>query len=258
MASRLTDLFVKNVSAVDKPANKRKFLVVKSNIARDDAGNTNLKGGENMSDKKPDASSLKKIGHSLAAMFGRATGADDAVISELEKAAGELPDVPQIPAEVTEKLAKAAADNAAAMAANEALKTRLEKAETETKKLREEADLRKFADEVTGYKEIGLDPEKDAALLKSVTEKLSDDEAKRIREIFKSAVAQKAASNMFKEVGSSAGMPSPDSALAMIEAKCGELMQKNDKLTREEAQSQVFRANPGLYERWRQETTVKV
>ena len=204
--------------------------------------------------KAPDATMLAKMGSTIAAMFARATGASDEDIAILEKAATGV-SAPVIPAEVQAQLAKAATDNAA-------LTTRLEKAELETVKLREEAELRKFAEEVSEFKSIGLDPAKDNALLKAVSEKLPKEQADRIREIFKSAVAQKAASTLFQEIGSGAEGVVAGSASSEIEQKTGavmaELRKSNDKVTMEQARDSVFRSNPGLYERWMRETTVKI
>ena len=340
MATRLVNLFVKNVAAVDKPANRRTFLVVKDEHAPTfddamfgrrlhqvymalgehygalmetiegirhsedtekagavktaiDAFMTALKSampealaalgvdvekagrkisagrmaklrtlyktlGEIIAEqeeydmdkhqKAPDAGALMTLGHSIAALFGRAAGADDAALAVVDKAAGVES---AIAPETQAALAKAAADNTA-------LTTRLEKAEAETKKLRDEAELRKFAEEVSGYQNIGLDPTKDAALLKAVTELLPKEQSDRIREIFKAAVAQKAASALFGELGSSGSGAPADSAAAEVEQKAALLMQKNETLTCEHARAQVFHATPGLYDRWRQETSVKI
>ena len=349
MSTRLVNLFVKNVSAVEKPANKRSFLVIKSAVQKeegnaitfDDAmfGNrvhkvymalgerygalmetidsirssrdedkpvavkaalssfldsltkavpsmlseldekydvekgaldpapfVKLRGRLDavikemhiMPEEKkvPDATSLSKIGNTIAAMFGKAMGADEKVVADLEKASiGEK--TPTVPIEVSVRLTKAETENTE-------LKVRLEKAEAMTTELREQAELRKFAEEVSGFKDIGLDPTKDAALLKSVSEKLPKEQAERFREILKAAAAQAAASNLLKEVGSSGtGIHATSgSAMAEIEtkvsAKLVELRKSSDKVTEEQARDSVFRENPGLYERWAKETSVKV
>lgn len=196
--------------------------------------------------KAPDVSALQKLGQGIAALFGRATGADDATIAELEKV-----EEPVIPIEVTMRLSKAETENAE-------LKTRLEKAEQATAALRDEQALRVFAEEVAGYKDIGLNPATDAVLLKAVTEKLPKEQSDRIREIFKSIAAQAKVGELFKEIGSSGAGQAADSAAALIEQKAAALVQKNEKLTLEQARDSVFRSEPGLYERWRRETTVNV
>jgi hypothetical protein len=214
--------------------------------------------------KKPDAKALSRLGHSIAALFGKAAGADDDTIKELEKQAGDEPIV-EIPDVVKAALAKADADAAELRKSNEELKARLDKAEATTKaasdeaaKLREEADLRKFADEVSGFKDVGLDPTKDATILKAVEEKVGKDAADRLREIFKAQLAQKNASGLMRELGSKGSTVTPDSAAAIVEAKIDEVLTKNDKLDRAAAMNQVFTADPGLYARYRQETNVRV
>lgn len=217
--------------------------------------------GENMDTKKTDATALQRIGNAIAAAFGRMNGADEAVIAALEKGA-EPPVQPvsaEIPPAVAAQLAKAETATVALQKANEDLQARLVKSEQAQAKLHEEAELRKFAEEVAGYKDLGLDPAKDNVLLKNITEKLPAEDAARIRELFKSLLAQKAATALLTEVGSAAsGRPSPESAMAEVDQKVSELMAKSDKLTREQALSDVFRANPSLYERHRAETTVRV
>lgn len=313
MATRLVKLFVKNVAAVDKAANRRQFLVVKDMGMMSEACPTckakagepcekgctgrmkksdfdieefqaeltkagkkisaarmsklkalhqtlqeiisEQEGEDDMAEKnavKPDKTVLAKMGRSIAAMFGRAMGADEAEIKELEK--GD--DQPDLSPEVQNLLEKSHQTNVA-------LVERLEKTEgvnktlaEEVQRLRDEADLRKFADEVNGFKDIGLDPTKDAALLKSVTEKLPKEHADRIREIFKSAAAASATAAMFEEIGKSTPGVRPGSVAEEVQSKVAEIVSKNDKISPDKAQTMVFQANPGLYERWRRETTI--
>lgn len=348
MATRLVNLFVKNVAAVDRAANKRTFLVMKGeamtydealmsrrlykvyealgerygslmetieSIRASDETNKGValkaaitafindmkkdvpsilegldtdvekagkkissvrmsklktlykvlsdiiaEGEEDMTEKTAlDAGALSKMGHAIAAMFSKVAGADDATIAALEKAAGVEPEVnPEIAARLAKSEADHAAQVAKAAAENVALLARLEKAEAATAELREQAELRKFAEEVSGFTGIGMDPTKDAALLKSVTEKLPAEQAARFREILKAAVAQAAASKLFGEIGSSVSGVAAGSAAEDVQKAVGELMQKNDKLSVSDAQKAVFQANPGLYEKWRSETTLKV
>tara|TARA_Y100000310_G_scaffold98201_1_gene95943 strand:- start:30932 stop:31993 length:1062 start_codon:yes stop_codon:yes gene_type:complete len=199
--------------------------------------------------KTPDASALRKMGNSFAAMFGRATGADETAIAELEK--GDADPWKDVPGEVRARLEKAEAARVDEMKKAEALQKQVDD-------LREEQALRAFTEEVAGYQEIGLDPSKDAALLKSVTENLSEDHAKRIREIFKAAVAQAAASKLYGEVGSAGAGNLPGSVAEEVEQRIDAVIAKNDKIDREAARDRVFAVDQSLYERWRNETTVKV
>lgn len=217
-----------------------------------------------MAEKKVDASTMSKLGSRLAALFAPAMGADAETVTALEKAAAGTSE-PPIPDSVQAVLSKANDAIAKLEAANTTqaaeLKTNgeaLVKAQAELAAMKEQADLRKFADEVAGYKEIGLDPAKDAQLLKSIDEKLPKEMADRIRELFKAQLAQKAAAGLMTEIGSSGAGPEPSSAVAQVETKMGELMAKTATLTAEAARSAVFTANPGLYERWRDETLVRI
>lgn len=211
----------------------------------------NEQEGEAMTEKKaPDATALQKMVSGMAAMFGKMMGADEATITSLETASkGEV--APVIPEVVASRLSKAETENAE-------LKTRLEKAEQATSALREEAELRKFAEQVAGFKNLGLDPEKDAALFKSVSEKLPKEQSERFLEIFRAAAAQANVAKMFGEVGSAGLGNTAGSAAEEIEQKVDAIIVKNAGMDRTKARDQVFRENGALYEKWRAETTVKV
>lgn len=210
-----------------------------------------LQGDTTMAEvTKPDAGALAKFGQSMAALFGRTMGADEATVVALEKAAAGEP-VVEIPVEVTTRLSKAEADNAA-------LTERLSKAEAETTRLKNEADLRKFAEEIAGYKGIGLEPEKDAELLKSISEKLTPEQSTRVRELFKSAAAQAAVSGMFKEIGSKGDGPMAGSAAAEVEQRVADLVAKSAGTDRDAAVAEVFKADPALYAKYRAENSVKI
>lgn len=279
---RLINLFVKNIAAVGAPSNRRKFLVIKSEgehmqkehtletalarvaeleaaekAAADKAEEVRkaAEEAEKNAPKAPDAKSLGILGNAMAALFGRSAGASDEVIAELEKSAGVKEPIPEAIAEQLAKSEQVAAD---AKAANDELKKSNDELAKSVADMKEAQELRKFADEVAGYKEIGLDPTKDHELLKSVTENMSEEHSGRIREIFKSAVAAKAASGMFGEVGSNApGQPAGSVAEEVEQAIDGVVSKSADKeLTREAAQDAVFRNDPALHDRWRRETTV--
>jgi hypothetical protein len=179
------------------------------------------------------------------------------VLADLAKAAGEE-DPDPIPVRVQAELAKSAAEAADLKKSNDELKTRLEKAETAMAAAREEASLRKFTEEITGFKDVGLDPAKDAAILKSVEDKVGKEAADRLREIFKSQMAIAKTSRLMGEIGSSGpGLAAADSAAAEVQQKMSDIMSKSDKVDRDSAMNQVFRADPALYDRYRNETLVR-
>ena len=214
----------------------------------------------------PDANALQKFGATLTAAFARLTGADAATVASLEKAASGEAEQP-IPAAMQELMAKASTaidglttQNAELKTQNEALAKRVEASEGQVKELTDAASLRKFAEEVTEFAGIGLDPAKDAALLKSVEEKCGKESADRLREVFKSQLALRAASGLMGEVGSAgAGQTVAKSAQAELDEKVASIMTKaENKLTREQAINEVYGATPGLYDRIREETLVRI
>lgn len=200
----------------------------------------------------PDVGVLRNIASSLTAMFAKASGASDDVVTELERAAaGETE--PVIAPAVTARLEKA---ETTAVAQAELL----EKADKRIKDLENQIALRKFADEVSAYKGIGLDPKKDAEVLKAISENLPQELSDRVREIFKSMAAAAASSNLFEEVGSQGdGAPQPNSAVDELNKAVDGIVAKGaEGKSRSELEHEVFKSNPGLYDRWRAETTVKV
>jgi hypothetical protein len=214
---------------------------------------------------KPDAGALARMGQQIAAMFGRVLGADEAAVTALEKAAAGTPEAP-IPEAVQTELAKAKADADELRKTNIDLAARLEKAEAATKaatdaaaKLAEAEALRKFADEVSGYKAIGVDPAKDAAILKAIEERVGQEAADRIRELWKAQLAQQNAATLMGEIGATgAGNAPADTAAGEVASRVDAALAKSERLTRDEAMRQVFAADPALYERYRRETLVRV
>ena len=230
---------------------------------------------EDMMEKQaPDATTLGKLANAMAAMFGKAAGADDATIAALEKAAGAEPE--PIPDNVQALLTKSAADQAELKKANDELKARLDKAEADAKanaeavkKAADEAaafkaehELRVIKTELAGYASMGVDPEKDAELFKSLTERLSPEQVARVREIFKSttAVVAKGNERLFRETGHSGSQGGATSARAEVEQKISAIMAKSDKLDYATALDEVFKSADGadLYRRYREETNVRV
>lgn len=211
----------------------------------------------------PDATALGKLGNAIAAMFGKAAGADDATIAELEKAAGSG-DEP-LPEGVQAALAKSAAEASELKKANDALRERLDKAEADAKanaevvaKMHEAQELATLRAEVMKYADIGMDPEKDAELLKAMSGALTPEQMTRVREVLASAssVAKSGAERLFKETGTSGA--GANTAVAEVEKRVSEAMSKSDKTDYAAAAAQVFNEDPALYKRYRAETSVKV
>jgi hypothetical protein len=201
--------------------------------------------------KPPDVGALRKMGNALAAIFGQSMGADEATVLALTKSEHESA-APVVDEVTAARLAKAEKEQ-------DELRKALDEQRAETKKLRDEAELRKFAEEVGEFATIGMDPSTDAQLLKSIDDHLTEDQAKRMREILKSAKVQAEAAAMFKEIGSRGAGEPTDSAGGIVAARVAALVEKSgDKLTATDAQKQVFREDRALYEQWRKESLIRV
>jgi hypothetical protein len=83
------------------------------------------------------------------------------------------------------------------------------------------------------------------ALLKAVTDS-NPEAANKLEEMLKTANGALKESKVFEEKGTS--NPSNGDSFSKIEAQAAELIQKSaGKLTREQAITQIYTSNPGLY-----------
>jgi hypothetical protein len=206
-------------------------------------------------DKKPaaDMGALRK----MFAGFARLMGATDDDVIKFDPPDG-VDDVwkgvsPQLRARIE------ATDAATKAAAAEEV-TKREAAEARVAKLEEERTLAAVTAELQTYKNIGIDPTKDAGLFSKIVSGLSADEAKRMREIFKGADKTIETGKVFAELGAaSLGVPT-GSADEEIEKRVTAILAKAESkdLKRDDAMDQVLRDDPALYERYRKENAVRV
>lgn len=204
-------------------------------------------------DKKPAAADMGPLRKMFAAM-AKALGASDDDVATLDpEADGDIWKgvSPALRARIEES------DRVRA----EEVKKR-EAAEKRVAKLERDATLAEVRKEVATYKHMGLDPEKDVDLFERMTADLSEDQAKRMREIFKGADEAVEAGALFAEMGRTGlgDAPAGESADAEIEKRITGLMAKaeNTKMTRDEAMDMVMREDPALYERYRKENAIRV
>lgn len=135
-----------------------------------------------------------------------------------------------------------------------------EEAEGRVAKLEHEKALVQVAEEIKGYANMGIDPTKDAELFQKMTTGLSEDQVKRVREIFKSAHETIATGKAFSELGARGHDVPADSATAEVAKRVDALKAKPEHkdLSEPDAMARVFAEDPTLYEKYRQETAVKV
>lgn len=132
----------------------------------------------------------------------------------------------------------------------EEVRKRIEDAEGKAKEAtdlakaeREMRITKQYEDEAKGFPKLGK-PEKIAKMLRSADEQ-GEAEGKDFRETLKAAQAKIDENDLLtKELGRSIS-DSVDSAWAKIEAKANELVQKNDKLSKEQAIKKVLETEEG-------------
>ena len=203
-------------------------------------------------DKKP-AADMGTIRKAFSA-FARMMGASDADVAKIDPDASD-----DIWKGVTPAL-RARIEEGDRVRAEEVKKR--EAAEKRVATLERDATLAEVRKEVASYKHMGLDPAKDVELFEKMTAGLSEDQAKRMREIFLAADLQIETGKLFAEAGGAGlGMSEGgDSADAEIEKRVTGIMAKaeNTKMTRDEAMDKIMREDPALWERYRRENAIKV
>ncbi|RJQ04429.1 MAG: hypothetical protein C4551_10775 [Bacillota bacterium] len=125
--------------------------------------------------------------------------------------------------------------------------TAVKKAEELEKVLKAERDerLRKeYVAKAAEYKHLAVKPEEFGLVLKAIAEKAPDELAK-VEAVLKAADEALGQSALFAEIGR--GGEGGGSAMAKIEKAAGEIVQKDGKLTREQAVARVLDEHPDLY-----------
>lgn len=153
------------------------------------------------------------------------------------------------------KVQKAADDKVTAI--QKAADERVEKAEAAAKLAGEvakgEKDLRvekEFAQRISSdFAKLAMKPE-DAKLLKSMSEKLTADEFKRVEEVLKSANEAIAKGAMFEEIGTKVTKGAAGSAKAEIIAKAEEMVTKGTVKTVADGITKIAMEDGELYNRY--------
>lgn len=114
-------------------------------------------------------------------------------------------------------------------------------------KAEREARLSKvYQDEADSYNALPIDQSKDASLLRALDEKLSKEEAARVREILKAADAGMFTAGIFKEIG--VGGEESGGAEGQIEKMAQEKLAKGLVKTMSQAIALVMQERPDLYD----------
>jgi hypothetical protein len=183
--------------------------------------------------------------------------------SELVEALKKAEVSPEAVTEVEQALTKAAekaeiekADlppgvKAALEKAEDDRKEAARKAEEAERIAKEERDTRltkEFVAKAEGYKGLTVEAEKFGPILKSVSEKLTKEEADELERVLKAADEQIVKGELFKEAGGHG--PAPSDAFAEATQKAEELRKSDSSLTKEQALEKAFDGDPDLQSRY--------
>lgn len=114
--------------------------------------------------------------------------------------------------------------------------------------IKKERDLRvtkEFEVKAEGYKNLGKSSSELGAVLKSASEKMTEEEYKKFEGVLKSADARAEASELFTELGTSQGDTGQFGGKLKVAKEA--IMKANPELTPEQAEEQAYDNEPGLY-----------
>ena len=243
---KLVDLEVEAVAAVDRPANKRRFLVIKRAE----------EGGEMVPEtveaaKGHDRSLLRAAWNIIAKHLGlhETNGEGEEAMSEQEKKLAELQKQVE---ELSKKAQEQEAEEINKADLPEPVRKRLEELERKAqeaeqiakaeREARVKAEIRKRAEGYAGVGEV----DKIAKALYEAQEKVSPEFAQELEEILKAAQERIAKGDLFKEFGSN-GKPlsgDPSEQFAELVKKVAE----EEKIPYDQAARKVAREHPDLVE----------
>lgn len=283
MAKRLIQLHIEHVAGVDRPANKRKFLVIKSEVEKkisivEEDGKYCLYDG----DKKMGTYATREA--AMAAMNKSEKGAlmltkaqlakitdeetQKAVLDQQEKI-GELEKTVDDQTKEIEKLKAAAPppDNPDEEAfwkgvspivrsRYEAQKKKAEEADSRAKEEKSARDTSAWVEKLKQHTYLPILPDRFAPVMKNVAEACPK-EAAEIERVFGAAqeIIAKGAI-MFKEIGGN-NHGDATSVVARVESMAGEVM-KRDNISKADAIALVMREHPDWYQPYRRETQQKI
>ena len=267
----LEDLETVEVSLVDRPANQRKFLLMKRDMEGEKMEESVLKDildldleNEREVDALMKAQKLSKdavaaVKGALKLLQGYKEQLPDQLLKQLLNMAEEdyddkedremskkkAIDMDSVPAEVREQLEALWKEHGDAVKKAEELEAAL-KAEKDKQALKE------FIAKAESYEGLGMKSQELGAVLKTVCENCPD-EYKLLDDLLMRLNTQITKGELFKEIGSDSGENASD-VYGKIEAMAAQIIEKSgNELTKEKAIDRVLKSNPELYTEYMKE-----
>lgn len=233
MAQRLTEIDIDEISLVGKPANRRKFTLLKSEVG--------------MADKEQLLDELQKLTpEDRAELIEKvAPESEEAWRERVLKAIEGEPDAtvledPRALSVVLEEIRKANVEIAELRKAQKAAEAAVEKEKEATRR-------RQYIEKAAEYQKIpGVVPDDFGEILMKCESALTEDEVKKLNEILKAA-AENIGDELTKERGS--GVDAESDVAAELETLVKAQMEQDPKLSRAQAEARVYKRNPGLLDR---------
>lgn len=277
MTTQLSDLTIDEISIVDDPANGEARVVIfkakagdftpcdgcktpdlckaKAACMADKAGSRMTKANDQHGQAAPDGASgeqLKELQMDLETL-SKALEDAEAKMGQLEKrtvdAESALSDANEVikakDAEIADlKKSATPAEDDVMKSLPEPIRKRLEEAETQIAKMRDEADLK---DAIAKARELGVGkPEEVGPLLLRVSKGMTTaEDAKTIESMLKSQAEVEKKSTLFKSVGTTAAADGEPEQV--LKAKAEEIHKANKGMTFEQAYAKAVDENPAVY-----------
>ncbi len=246
--TRVRNLVVTRVDLVDVGASLDKRTGEGAHVLLFKRAGTAGRGGEGGTMAIDVTKLPKDVQEYLAALEKRATDADKrATDAETKLRAAPSPPEPAPDASIWKSVHPAAREQF------EHQKAKAEEAERFAKAQRDARLKGEYIQKCGTFSGLPVKPDDDWAVFKAVDEKLGTPEAKRIWELLRAADEAMVKAGLFREIGVPGTRVEADSAEARIMRRADELVAKKESKTREQAVVQVAKADPALYEAYREE-----
>lgn len=281
MARRLIQLKIEHVAGVDRPANKRRFLIIKSEVSKayikeEDGKFCIYDDGEKIGtydtrEAAQAAMRTKKGANMLTKeQIAKITDKDiqEAVMTQLEEMTALEKKVKELEEKVTKGKDDHKKDDDEELwkGVSPAIRNRFEAMAKERDKFAELAKGEKDAREVTNwtqkvasFKYIQITPEHFGKVMKAVAEN-AEDEAHEIIRVLQSADDLIGKGNLFAEFGkrgdSKNGKSDATNIVARVEAMADDFQKMDQKISRPDAIQKVFTQHPEWYALYRKQEQI--
>jgi hypothetical protein len=254
--NKLVDIETREVSLVDRAANKRKFLVQKQEkVIMPDKDDVEKMQDENADEGQQEMSFEKAMGF-LSKM--------DMTDEQKSELLGLMPQAEEKAEEVEEESEEVDIEKAempeglkaqfkALQDQNKEAVEKAERVELLLKAEQDKAQTKEFIAKAETFTALGCENDKLGTVLKNIANAVSAKDAEYLDTVLKTANETVAKSALMDELGVSGESGSAGDAMEKLDSLAKQLVEKDTSLTSQQAFAQVLKSNPDLYNQYRNE-----